>query len=324
MLQIMPKTELIENDINDEESERLNSISNSSPLRTPLENIKCDLSQAQLQMQHMAAVNDGGQSVGLTQTNGGLTDNLSVNPGSVDGYDDMDIDNYIIGDSGSVVNERHDQDNETDTEEDRKSQQDFAVFSNHNTNLSNDMNASASVEQRQQQDQHQQQQQHINMPSLDLNDNTASVLINPDDLNATTTTANSNNSYTQNHLTNSNNNNNNITLASAITPLDICTAVTTSNTNQKQVVAPLTCEAATNTLPLVDSNNSNSNNCSSINTNSINNMSHVPQQQQEDDEVGAFFKAVAMKIRNTKLSPVAFTDLQIDILRVINSSLRNH
>ena len=322
MLQIMPKTELIENDINDEESERLNSISNSSPLRTPLENIKCDLSQAQLQMQHMAAVNDGGQSVGLTQTNGGLTDNLSVNPGSVDGYDDMDIDNYIIGDSGSVVNERHDQDNETDTEEDRKSQQDFAVFSNHNTNLSNDMNASASVEQRQQQDQHQQQQQHINMPSLDLNDNTASVLINPDDLNATT--ANSNNSYTQNHLTNSNNNNNNITLASAITPLDICTAVTTSNTNQKQVVAPLTCEAATNTLPLVDSNNSNSNNCSSINTNSINNMSHVPQQQQEDDEVGAFFKAVAMKIRNTKLSPVAFTDLQIDILRVINSSLRNH
>ena len=314
---------MIENDINNEENERLNSISNSSPLRTPLENIKCDLSQSQLQMQHMATVNDGGQSVGLTQTNDGLTDNLSVNPGSVSGYDDMDIDNYIIGDGGSVINEHHDHDNETDTEEDRKSQQDFAVFSNHNTNLSNDMNASASVEQRQQQDQHQQQQQqqqqqqHINMPSLDLNDNTAGVLINPDDLNATTT-ANSNNSYTPTHLTNNsnnNNNNNNITLASAITHLDICTAVTTSNTNQK----PLTCEASTNTLPLVDSNNS-----SSVNTNTLNTMSNLPKQQQEDDEVGAFFKAVAMKIRNAKLSPVAFTDLQIDILRVINSSLRNH
>ncbi|XP_004534080.1 myb-like protein I isoform X2 [Ceratitis capitata] len=43
-----------------------------------------------------------------------------------------------------------------------------------------------------------------------------------------------------------------------------------------------------------------------------------------DDEVGAFFKAVAMKIRNAKMSPVAFTDLQIDILRVINETLRNN
>ncbi|KAH8242149.1 hypothetical protein KR026_006421 [Drosophila bipectinata] len=44
----------------------------------------------------------------------------------------------------------------------------------------------------------------------------------------------------------------------------------------------------------------------------------------EDDEIGAFFKAVAMKIRNAQLEPVAFTDLQIDILRVINEALRNH
>ncbi|KAH8373430.1 hypothetical protein KR009_006848 [Drosophila setifemur] len=44
----------------------------------------------------------------------------------------------------------------------------------------------------------------------------------------------------------------------------------------------------------------------------------------KDDEIGAFFKAVAMKIRNAQLQPVAFTDLQIDILRVINEALRNH
>lgn len=43
-----------------------------------------------------------------------------------------------------------------------------------------------------------------------------------------------------------------------------------------------------------------------------------------DDEVGAFFKAVAMKIRNANMSPVSFTDLQIDILRVINGTLRHN
>ncbi|XP_070854891.1 uncharacterized protein [Drosophila suzukii] len=57
----------------------------------------------------------------------------------------------------------------------------------------------------------------------------------------------------------------------------------------------------------------------------------TPQQQEqhvmtygEDDEIGAFFKAVAMKIRNDQLEPVAFTELQIEILRVINEALKNH
>ncbi|XP_022231821.2 uncharacterized protein LOC111080494 [Drosophila obscura] len=44
----------------------------------------------------------------------------------------------------------------------------------------------------------------------------------------------------------------------------------------------------------------------------------------EEDEIGAFFKAVAMKIRSAHMDPLAFTDLQIDILRVINEALRNH
>ncbi|XP_030368995.1 uncharacterized protein LOC115620030 [Scaptodrosophila lebanonensis] len=44
----------------------------------------------------------------------------------------------------------------------------------------------------------------------------------------------------------------------------------------------------------------------------------------DDDEIGAFFKAVAMKIRSAQLDPVAFTDLQINILRAINEALRHH
>ncbi|XP_055855706.1 uncharacterized protein LOC129918962 [Episyrphus balteatus] len=42
-----------------------------------------------------------------------------------------------------------------------------------------------------------------------------------------------------------------------------------------------------------------------------------------DDEVGAFFKAVAMKIRKANMSAVAFTDLQIDILKVITNALKD-
>ncbi|XP_034107403.1 uncharacterized protein LOC117570073 [Drosophila albomicans] len=53
-------------------------------------------------------------------------------------------------------------------------------------------------------------------------------------------------------------------------------------------------------------------------------MGGAPSAPAEEDEIGAFFKAVAMKIRNAHLEPVAFTDLQIDILRVINEALRNH
>ncbi|KAH8260921.1 hypothetical protein KR044_000636, partial [Drosophila immigrans] len=53
-------------------------------------------------------------------------------------------------------------------------------------------------------------------------------------------------------------------------------------------------------------------------------MGGVPLAAAEEDEIGAFFKAVAMKIRNAHLEPVDFTDLQIDILRVINEALRNH
>ncbi|XP_055905424.1 uncharacterized protein LOC129940922 [Eupeodes corollae] len=42
-----------------------------------------------------------------------------------------------------------------------------------------------------------------------------------------------------------------------------------------------------------------------------------------DDEVGAFFRAVAMKIRKANMSAVAFTELQIDILKVITNALKD-
>lgn len=287
----IPKTE-IDADMDDDD-EHIN-IGSSSPLRSPLDDIKCELSQPQLQLQHLTGVTDNQE---LQQQNN-HQDNLCVSAGSVGGYDDMDIDNYIIGDSGSVVDEQHNDpdENEQETADDHKPQQEFSVvYSNHNTNISNDMGTTGleptnqSFEE-QQDHQTQQQQQHINMPSLDLND-TSTALINADNLTATT-------SYQQNPL----NNGPNITLAAAVTALDACTATPSHLTTGTTT----TLEASTNTDPL------------QVNTNSLNSVN------QEDDEVGAFFKAVAMKIRNAKLSPVAFTDLQIDILRVINGSLRNH
>ncbi|KAH8295818.1 hypothetical protein KR018_010160 [Drosophila ironensis] len=61
-----------------------------------------------------------------------------------------------------------------------------------------------------------------------------------------------------------------------------------------------------------------------ITPNKPNSHLEFPPSSNEDDEIGAFFRAVAMKIRTAQLEPVAFTDLQIDILRVINEALRNH
>lgn len=294
----IPKTE-IDADMDDDD-DHLN-ISGSSPLRSPLHNIKCEISQTQLQIPD------------IHQQQNDHTGNLCVGTGSVGGYDDMDIDNYIIGDSDSVVDEHtHEQDHETGGGGDEhKSQQDFSVYTNHNNEdvnvQSTSMNStsqqafkpSASPQTLQstgvaEECEHQNnQQQHINMPSLDLSDNTAS-LISPDNLKASPTVQQT---YQTQNLTHGSN--------IRLTPtLDIC-----SNTAPTPVPnVPLTSEASTNTpQPLCNSNNNNNN---AVNS--------------EDDEVGAFFKAVAMKIRSAKLSPVAFTDLQIDILKVINGSLRNH
>lgn len=44
---------------------------------------------------------------------------------------------------------------------------------------------------------------------------------------------------------------------------------------------------------------------------------------ENDDEVGSFFKAVAIKVRKANMSAVALTDLQIDILKVITNALKN-
>ncbi|XP_065361156.1 probable WRKY transcription factor protein 1 [Calliphora vicina] len=273
-------------------------------------------------LQQMSAVSD---DQGMQQQND-HGDNLCVSTGSVGGYDDMDIDNYIIGDSGSVVDEHNDgEDNEQDTD-DRKSQQEFSVFSNHNTNISMGSTAMEPTvqafkeEHPQLQQQHHQepsQQQHISMPSLDINDNAPNNLLNPNNLsNNHPVATNNNNSYQHQNPLNTSNNNSNITLASAVTTLDICSGSVQLSAPPKPPPLhqlPTTSEASTNTQPLQDNNNFS--NTISHHTNAV---------TQEDDEVGAFFKAVAMKIRNANLSQVALTDLEIDILRVINTSLRNH
>lgn len=254
------------------------------------------------------------------------SDNLCVNASSVGGYDDMDIENYIIGDSGSVADEHNDPvDNDPDLE-DRKSQQEFSVFSNHNTNISNDMgtptidptNQTFKEEHAQLQSQHlpeHPQSQPINMPSLDLNDATPNNLLSNTLTSTPSSTSNNNNSYQhQGLLANSNS----LNLASA---LDVCTAnghiPTLPELAQHQ--PPPTSEASTNTQPLQESIT-----CSTANTISNSNTNNPNAVSPEDDEVGAFFKAVAMKIRNANLSLVALTDLEIEILRVINTSLRNH
>lgn len=284
----------------------------SSPLQSPL--------------QQMPVVNDDPRL--KQQPDHGEA--LCVNTASVGGYDDMDIENYIIGDGGSVVDEHNDpEDNEVDAE-DRKSQQEFAVFSNHNTNVSNDIGTTTlepttqtfkeEHKHLQQHHQEQQQTQSINMPSLDLSDAAPNSLLN-DNLNSASTSASNNtNSYQhQNLLANSNN----ITLASAVTTLDVCPATgripTLSEPPPTAHQPPTTSEASTNTHPMHENTSS-----SNSNTTNVTNVSNANTVSQEEDEVGAFFKAVAMKIRNANLSQVALTDLEIEILRVINTSLRNH
>lgn len=300
----IPKTE-IDVDMDDDDDHM--NISGSSPLRSPLDNIKCEISQTQLQIPDLDSVSNN-QSM-QHQQQSDHTDNLCVNSGSVGGYDDMDIDNYIIGDSGSVVDEHNEHDEQDqETADEPKSQHNFSVYTNHNANdvraSSTGLDSSSSQQafkasaspqtlqsatgNEQHHHQSQQQSQHISMPSLDLSDN--SHLLNNDSLKSSGA---ANQTFHTSNLTNGAN----INLAPT---LDICAAAVASS------AAPTTSEAATNTPQPVVS-------CS--NNNSVNG---------EDDEVGAFFKAVAMKIRNAKLAPVAFTDLQIDILKVINGSLRNN
>ncbi|XP_061397540.1 homeobox protein 13 [Musca vetustissima] len=306
----IPKSE-IDGDMDDDDDDHINMGGSS-----PLDNMKCEINQSQLQMSDLEGVNNN-QSLHQQQTE--HPDGLCVTSGSVGGYDDMDIDNYIMGDSDSVVDDHNNHD-DVDEDEERKSQQDFSVYhTNHNaddvnmhsTNLdtSNQQAFKTTSPQTLQQTStgvaEQQQSQHMNMPSLDLSDSSGN-LITPDNLKNVTTTMQQTSFQTSNLV--------NGTSISLTPTLELCSATThhAASNNTTPVTVPTTSEASTNTPQPQSSNNNPSH---TISNNSVNS---------EDDEVGAFFKAVAMKIRNAKLSPVAFTDLQIDILKVINGSLRNH
>ncbi|XP_058976234.1 probable basic-leucine zipper transcription factor C [Musca domestica] len=309
LLQI-PKSD-IDGDMDDDEDEHMN-ISDSSPLD------KCEMNQNQLQLPDLEAVN---QTQSLHQQQAEHTDGLCVTSDSVGGYDDMDIDNYIMGDSDSVVDDHNHHDHEGEEQEDHKSQEDFSVYHTnhsadkvnmHSTNLDTSnqqaFNTSTSPQTLQTSTSVAEQHQHINMPSLDLNDSSGN-LIAPDNLkNAVVTSMQQSTSYQTSNLTNGS------TLS--LTPTqEMCSssyhATATSNNTPSQLLT--TSEASTNTPQPSPCNANHTTTTSS--SNAVNS---------DDDEVGAFFKAVAMKIRNAKLSPVAFTDLQIDILKVINCSLRNH
>uniref|UniRef100_A0A1I8NXE5 MADF domain-containing protein n=1 Tax=Stomoxys calcitrans TaxID=35570 RepID=A0A1I8NXE5_STOCA len=323
----------------DDDDDHMN-ISGSSPMRSPLDNIKREISHNHIRMPDLVS-EDPNPNQNLHQHQHSET--LCMATSSVGEYDDMDIDNYIIGDGDSVVDEHNAQEEqEDDTQpEDNTSIQEFSPFGNttkHNgeeevaarhpnleaTNASYKPSVSVSPQTLQTTNggggrglvnEHQNQQtHHINMPSLDLSDN--NDVISPDNNMKATTTTQTQQTYQASAASS------NSPSLSLTTTLDMCAATppppapapasTTATQANSTTAAPSTSEAATNTQPtqLLPSNSNIASNNNSVNS--------------EDDEVGAFFKAVAMKIRSAKLSPVAFTDLQIDILRVINGSLRNH
>ncbi|XP_073837030.1 uncharacterized protein isoform X2 [Musca autumnalis] len=305
----IPKSD-IDGDMDDDDDEHMN-MSGSSPL----DNIKCEINQNQLQLPELESAVNNNHSLHQQQTE--QSNSLCVTTGSV-GYDDMDIDNYIMGDSDSVVDEHNNHEDGQDHEE-QKSEPDFSVYhTNHNAGEVNMHSSTANLDTSNQQafkntttspqtlaTVTEQQPQSINMPSLDSSDSSGN-LIAPDNLknaNQLHQTA----TYQTSNLTNG--------TSICLTPtLELCSSSSQLTTNIPPVTAsvPKTSEASTNTPQPLNNNTA----AATISSNNAVNS--------EDDEVGAFFKAVAMKIRNAKLSPVAFTDLQIDILKVINGSLRNH
>ncbi|XP_075161086.1 uncharacterized protein LOC142233907 [Haematobia irritans] len=304
LTQQIPKTE-IDIDIDDEDDHM--NINGNSALRSSLENIKREINQNQLEIPALVT-SENNQNVHQH------SQSLCVPTGNVGEFDDMDIDHYMIGDEDSVEDRQNstgEQDNEMDDE--HKSHQNFSIYTNQTnrddvgarrsimdstnqsfkTSSSSPQHPTTTCADSENRNQHTH---HINMPSLDLND--SPNLIRPDNLKISTEQP------TVDYATLPSGSNGSVTSA-----LDTLTATSTSTrapSNTPSLV-PTTCEASTNTQPAVQILQPSNNSVLS-----------------EDDEVGAFFKAVAMKIRNAKLSPVAFTDLQIDILKVINGSLRNH
>uniref|UniRef100_A0A1B0ANM7 MADF domain-containing protein n=1 Tax=Glossina palpalis gambiensis TaxID=67801 RepID=A0A1B0ANM7_9MUSC len=326
----IPKTEI--DPEMDVEDDHINMGEDNSPLRSPLATIKCELPQLQGHNSSSQQLQIGSLNAGPVQhqQHSNQSDNLCVSAG---GYDDMDIDDYIIGDSSSVVDDsHHDKGNnganleQATHSEKHKFQSDFGLYGSHGnqrgtTATTATTTETSSKQQQQQSQQDLQPQQHINMPSLDLNDSSASSMIGVKPIKSHNSIAsnNSNNNNTttsfngalSNHVASAITNGNNLTLNAATNICPTAQAITVNN-------QPNTTEAGTNTTPpstlspsILAMNQSTANNSNITNSG-------------DDDEVGAFFKAVAMKIRNAKMSPVAFTDLQINILHVINDTLRNH
>ncbi|XP_055385608.1 uncharacterized protein LOC129614775 [Condylostylus longicornis] len=117
---------------------------------------------------------------------------------------------------------------------------------------------------------------------------------------------------------------------STLTPLTSATNTSPKQQNTHQIEQHTTqtihptniqhIETATITTIANTTNTPNNNSLTVANTTNCPTTSRLTA---EDDEIDAFFRAISMKVRRAKLSPIAFTDLQIEILRVINEKFRN-
>ncbi|XP_037938973.1 GATA zinc finger domain-containing protein 10 [Teleopsis dalmanni] len=320
----IPKAEL-DDDMDD------NMIGASSPLRSPIDGseIKNDLQQTHIHLPPLPSLSgphaqsrqhhhqqqttisrqtnlnhhqQQQEHQQLQQQSSRHEDNICVVNGTdsvVSGYDEMDIDNYIIGDESNGPHE------DVEEDEDHKSQQQFPDYTNTSnenneldeeedfkdikTNAANLVTITQHAQLLQHQQQNTQQQQQANQDEHILP-------IDVTDVAALATTEESLHTTHQDF---------NLDTPTHPQPQSLLNGAATNSNSVPSDIVNL------NHLTLKATNNSN---VSGTTSSTI----------EEDDEVGVFFKAVAMKIRNAKLSPVAFTDLQINILQVINGSLRNH
>ncbi|XP_054733419.1 uncharacterized protein LOC129241221 [Anastrepha obliqua] len=318
-----------------------------------------------------------------------------VSGSSVGGYDEMDIDHYIIGHASDTgVNDDGDDMDAEDDDEDRKSHQhfpDYAPSSTSNTTINNNSNqpecgnnlerqeneykdikennaeqqgvtlqqqqqhqpqeqqtllkvATQSTQQhhqsQQQQHHHQQQQQHLLTLEVGGESHTATLTTSDESIIQHQQHDYANDMKQQqlpqqthaHGLINGGNTNLTANNNSANVLGENCGMAAIINASASLSMDSINLQTLTNSSPMTSSVSTAATSgtmsgavpiaAAVTSTSTIANPTST--EHLGDDEVGAFFKAVAMKIRSAKMSPVAFTDLQIDILRVINETLRNH
>lgn len=250
------------------------------------------------------------------------TDDLCI--GSVDDYDEMDIENYML----------------TQNEQDDDYVGEFPVLNSNPNNLETNLTTidtsthlynTEQIQQNQiEQDGQENPMPHQieDKPLMKLKEfyklpNNLIISTNSNNLTAfVSSSTNDLNVSSQNTLTDDNNSTSSNTINSLNLAVDVCTA---TDPKPASTPPPATLDATQDFFNnIIDSTMATtSSSCSEI---LEQNIDHSPVEKkvlnQDNDEVGAFFKLMALKVRNANLTPVALTNLEIQILHVINSSLK--